>query len=551
MEAEREVTARKEILFEHLTTTHLLCILILFSSLVLSADISIPDDVYPATNLTLFVLLSLVGFGVVLLYNARNSLHKSNSTLYSWVDLVYMAFPLLVAMIILFATYNNFFSAKTILILPVLVAASLKGKKAGIVMSTICVSILVLNLMITGADKSLIKVLESELIFISIMYVVGWFVGVTTDLEAKNREQLETSLTSLKEEITWRKQVEEQLRKLSRAVEQSPSIVMITDTEGNIEYVNKKFTQVTSYLPEEIIGKDMRDLYSHAPEKYVQIWEAINSGKEWQGEFYNHKKNGQFYWEQVSILPFRNSEGAVTHFLKVGEDITEYKQVREEMARLERLNLVGEMAAGMGHEVRNPMTVVRGFLQVLGDKPDCLQYKGYFNLMIDELDRANSIITEFLSLAKNKAVDKKLMNLNHIVNTLYSLIVADAVEKGNSIQMEQGDIPVLLLDEKEIRQIVLNLVRNGLDAMSLGGKMTIRTYVDGDEVVLSVQDQGKGIEPGVLEKLGTPFFTTKDTGTGLGLAVCYSITARHNATMKLESGPAGTTVYVRFKHSIS
>lgn len=549
MEAEREMNQREEELFEQFTIIHLLCILILFLSFVLDTNMFISDNIYPAIDLRLFLSISFLTFGAVLLYNARNSMHQTNSKFFSWVDFAYITFPLLVAVIILFAIQNNSYLLKTILILPVLVAASVKGKKAGMVMSTACVSILLLNQVVTGADDSLLRILESELIFISILYVVGWLVGVTTELEAKNREQLETSLLSLREEIDWRKRVEEQLRKLTRAVEESPSIIIITDTKGEIEYVNNRFTQITGYLPEIIIGKNMRELYSHSPETYALIWEAINSGKEWQGESYKRKNNGSFYWEQASISPFKSPEGKVTHFLYVGEDITEHKQIREEMARLDQLNLVGEMAAGMGHEVRNPMTVVRGFLQVLGNKKDCQQYKEYYDLMIEELDRANSIISEFLTLSKNKAVEKKLMNLNQILKPLFSLIEADAVKKDNPIQLEQGDIPDLHLDEKEIRQVVLNLVRNGLDAMSPGGILTIRTYVDGDEVVLSVQDQGKGIEPGVLEKIGTPFFTTKDYGTGLGLAVCYSITARHNATMKFESGSGGTTVSIRFKTS--
>jgi signal transduction histidine kinase len=105
----------------------------------------------------------------------------------------------------------------------------------------------------------------------------------------------------------------------------------------------------------------------------------------------------------------------------------------------------------------------------------------------------------------------------------------------------------LILDEKEIRQLILNLVRNGLEAISPGGVIRIRTFSEEDEVVLSVQDNGKGINPDVLEKLGTPFFTTKDTGTGLGLAVCYSIAARHNARIDIETGPEGTTFFVKFK----
>lgn len=167
--------------------------------------------------------------------------------------------------------------------------------------------------------------------------------------------------------------------------------------------------------------------------------------------------------------------------------------------------------------------------------------------MIEELDRANSIITEFLSLAKNKQVNLKPQNLNQVIKALFPLIQADALVSDKYIHMELKEIPDLLLDEKEIRQLILNLVRNGLEAMTPGATLTLKTFLEGDEVVFSVQDKGKGMEPGVLEKIGTPFFTTKDNGTGLGLAVCFSIAARHNAIIKVETDPAGTTFYVKFK----
>lgn len=132
------------------------------------------------------------------------------------------------------------------------------------------------------------------------------------------------------------------------------------------------------------------------------------------------------------------------------------------------------------------------------------------------------------------------------METLFPLIYADAMQSGMFIQIEMGDIPDLLLDEKEIRQLILNLVRNGLEAMQPGGKITIETMKEDQNVVLKVRDEGKGIEQDVLEKLGTPFYTTKDSGTGLGLAVCYSIATRHNAAIRIETSPAGTTLYVTF-----
>jgi len=228
-------------------------------------------------------------------------------------------------------------------------------------------------------------------------------------------------------------------------------------------------------------------------------------------------------------------------------DISERKMFEKEMARLDRLNLVGQMAAGIGHEVRNPMTTVRGFLQLLGVKGEFEQFKGYFELMIEELDRANSIITEFLSLAKNKAVDLQPLSLDRLIENMFPLIQADAMLSDKEIIMELKDTAVLPLDEKEIRQLILNLVRNGLDAMSGGGKMMIRTSMDGEEVVLAVADEGSGIKTDDLEKIGTPFFTTKENGTGLGLATCYSIAARHNAEIHIDTGLSGTTFFVKFK----
>jgi signal transduction histidine kinase len=166
--------------------------------------------------------------------------------------------------------------------------------------------------------------------------------------------------------------------------------------------------------------------------------------------------------------------------------------------------------------------------------------------MISELDRANSIITEFLTLAKDKKVELKLQSLNHIINTLFPLISADSMVTDKFIEIELGDIPDIALDEKEIRQLLLNLVRNGLEAMRPGGKLKIKTLQDDDKVILAVQDQGSGIEPDVFEKIGTPFFSTKDSGTGLGLAVCFSIANRHNAKISVETGNYGTTFFVSF-----
>lgn len=223
------------------------------------------------------------------------------------------------------------------------------------------------------------------------------------------------------------------------------------------------------------------------------------------------------------------------------------KEIEKQIVRLDQLNIIGEMAAGIAHEVRNPMTTVRGFLQMLAKKEHDSPHAAFYGIMMEELDRANGIITEFLSLAKNKAVNRKYANLNDIITALLPLLQADAAVSNKEVLLELNEIPQLFIDEKEIRQIILNMVRNGLEAMKEKGTVKIRTYCEGNLVVMSIADQGTGIRAEILENIGIPFQTTKEKGTGLGLPVCYSIAARHNAKINVQTGPGGTEFFIEFK----
>ena len=359
---------------------------------------------------------------------------------------------------------------------------------------------------------------------------------------------------SVQRDITQRKQAEEALclseELFSKAFNKSPVSMFIKSLEtGRYVCVNKSLCQYMGYTQEEIIGQTLIGL-----KIFVDPNNGLNDIKriKKQGLIHNlkasyHTKSGEIRSALLSTSLINISNEDCILFVIL--DVTEREKVECEMLRLSRLNLIGEMAAGIAHEVRNPMTTVRGFLQMLGSKKEYNQSKEYFNLMIEELDRANSIITEFLTLAKNKPIELKIENLNDIVKNISPLIAADSIVADKYLELELNEIPDLLIDESEIRQLILNLVRNGLDAISSGEYLTIKTYFDGSEVVLSVQDCGKGIPSDILDKIGTPFFTTKDNGTGLGLATCYSIANRHNASIKIDTGPEGTTFYVRFKMS--
>lgn len=212
--------------------------------------------------------------------------------------------------------------------------------------------------------------------------------------------------------------------------------------------------------------------------------------------------------------------------------------------RLDRLHLVGQMAASISHEIRNPMSTVRGYLQHFSDKESLKPYVDQFQLMIEELDRANQIVSEYLSLAKDREIIREMTNLSELVKHICPLLESDARIANKHIRLDLQEVPSILLDPKEFKQLINNLVLNGIHAMAVGGTVTIYTYVEKGNVVLAIQDEGSGIPPDLIHKIGIPFVTTKDSGSGLGLAVCYSIVERHGAKLSFETSEHGTIFYV-------
>ncbi|MHB1128281.1 MAG: ATP-binding protein [Bacillota bacterium] len=390
-----------------------------------------------------------------------------------------------------------------------------------------------------------------------------------------NLKNVTTSKADLENEIAKRKLYERALRKSEeryrtlaeklrevdlrqsedrfyKVFHNSPDMMAIIRAEDDsyVE-VNNVFLNVFGYTRDELIGRtpiDMGIVFDdESRKKNLKI--LIEQGEFKNIEYVNYTKSGQIVNALCSAATI-DFNGEVC-WLLILKDITEKKRYEQEIARLDRLNLVGEMSASISHEIRNPMTTVRGYLQLLRQKDINRPYLDQFDLMIEELDRANGIITEFLSLARGKIVEMEPMNLQSTVFRLYPLITADSLLTDKRIELDLGQTADIFGDEKEIRQLILNLVRNGLEAMTAGGTLMIKIFQEESTVVLQVKDQGKGICQEVLNKLGTPFLTTKENGTGLGLAVCYSIALRHKAQISVVTGIGGTTFTVRIPGSVS
>ncbi|MGS0763738.1 PAS domain S-box protein [Syntrophomonas curvata] len=320
------------------------------------------------------------------------------------------------------------------------------------------------------------------------------------------------------------------------------------DCNYRLTYVNRIAAENIGYSLEELQNMTIFDLVVPEQQEIVRqkAWERQQGGVAGSYEVLVKCKNGQETLLRVKLSPITNHSG-INAGLILAEDISEQRRMEKEMTRMAQLYTVGEMAAGIGHEIRNPLTAVRGFLQLLQKSGDFDQYNRYFEIMLEELDRANTIISEFLMLAKNRLIDLRLHNLNQIIETLYPLLQADAIMADKIVILALQRVPDIFLDEKEVRQLVLNLVRNGLEATPAGGKVKIATWRNKKEIILEVADQGEGIAPDIFEKLGTPFYTTKEEGTGLGLAICYGVAARHQAQIEIISSDSGSRFLVRFK----
>jgi len=341
----------------------------------------------------------------------------------------------------------------------------------------------------------------------------------------------------------------EQLMHIASIVESTDDAILTLNLQGKILTWNKGAEKMFGYRADEIIGQSI--LLLAPPERQKEITDYILPQIARGGKIYNYEtirktKSGKSIHVSTTVSPLIDKNGKVTGVSSIIRDITLTRKLEQELMRLERLYLIGEMAAGISHEIRNPLSTVRGFLQMLSEKPELESYREHFALMIQEMDRANNIISEFLAIGRQKNSEKALQNLNDIIQVILPLIESDALRQDKYIATDLNPVPEQLLDADQIRQLIFNLVRNGLDAMESGKVLTLRTYTTENRVILEVEDQGSGIHPDILQKLGTPFLTTKANGTGLGLSVCFNIASRHNATIDVTTSDQGTTFRVIF-----
>lgn len=335
--------------------------------------------------------------------------------------------------------------------------------------------------------------------------------------------------------------------------------IYIFDKEYRFRYVSSFSAKYLGLTPSEMEGKCWREIGSQlemAEKLEKQIDEVFATGNILKYETFPFPTVEGLRYFQYTLSPLYFGTGENEMVLSRVKDITEWKtsemiltgQIEELRQAINKIDLIGEMAAGVAHEIRNPMTVIKGYLQFFSKKVSGSMSE-QFTIVLSELDRVEQIISNFLSVAKHKVKVPKMQDLNKIIREIAPLIFADAVNQGINLNVKLADpLPELLLSATEIKQVILNLARNGIEAMEQHGTLLIETSQSGDEIYLCISDCGCGISKEWQEKIFTPFLTTKENGTGLGLSVCNGIVNRHNGVITVESIEGeGTTFTVTFK----
>lgn len=365
--------------------------------------------------------------------------------------------------------------------------------------------------------------------------------------------------------ILSQRAVQNQLRQLSRAVEQSPASVVITDLSGTIEYANPSFTRISGYSLEEVLGRNPRVLNSGGlpREHYRQLWETILSGRVWQGEFQNRKKNGELHWESASVSPITDPTGRITHFVAVKEDITERKRLESQLLQAQKLEGVGQLAGGVAHDFNNIIAAIMMHLGLLQMHPH-LDHETVEALkeLEGEARRAASLTRQLLMFSRRSVLAVQPQNLNDLVANLLKMLGRLIGENIKLCFESANPLPPVEADAGMLEQVLMNLVVNARDAMPRGGVITIATSCleldpetaahapdrrPGRFVRLTVADNGTGMDDATLKRIFEPFFTTKEAGkgTGLGLATVHGIVAQHRGWVEVDSAVGrGTTFQI-------
>jgi len=398
-----------------------------------------------------------------------------------------------------------------------------------------------------------------------------------TDYILKNRlARLPVAVSRALREVEERKEhqlaqatlrtTEELLRKVATAIEQTAESIMVTNTDGKVEYINPALTRITGYAEDDILGREFTLLRSdrHPRSFYDSIWQTVNSGNPWKGRLVRKRKDGSVYDIEETISPVKDRSGVVVNYVFVGRDVTEQIRLEEQLRHALKMEAVGTLAGGIAHDFNNMLSVIILNAELARD-----DVHGRPRINIEEIisasQRAADLVKQILTFSRKSDHEKNALNLTPLVKETYKLLRSTLpVTIEMRLEMKAAS-DTIMGDPSEVQQVLMNLATNAYHAMlEKGGRLLIslsdRTFETrqtlphasmepGRYVVLSVTDTGCGISEEVKTRIFEPFFTTKKPGqgTGLGLAVVYGIVQSHGAAVTVDSAVGrGSTFTVFF-----
>lgn len=388
---------------------------------------------------------------------------------------------------------------------------------------------------------------------------------------------------------------------LLKAVEQNSATIVITDAAGIIIYVNPKFTEMTGYSKSEALGQNPRILKGEdGLTDYKEMWEMLSSGLQWRGDFHNKRKDGEFFWERAAISPILDQDEKITHFLAIKEDITERKKIEDELERSvaesvqmattmeflnaelkatqsqmlqrEKMASIGQLAAGVAHEINNPIGFVSSNLRSLDKyikklteylellersikerapenweeiKTQRKKLKIDFlledcdDLIAESLDgsgRVRKIVQNLKTFSRVDQAEEQLADLNECLESTIAIVWNELKYKAQ-LEKDFAELPDIYCSPQELSQVFTNILVNAAQAIEKKGLVKIRSWLENETIFISIQDNGSGIAKENLEKIFEPFFTTKPVGegTGLGMSISYEIIKKHGGDILIDS----------------
>lgn len=353
-----------------------------------------------------------------------------------------------------------------------------------------------------------------------------------------------------------RRQMEQQVRLQSSALEAVANGIMLTDKNGKILFVNKSFCEMTGYTADEVLGQTPRLLNSgkHDREFFDELWRTILAGQVWQGELFNRRKDGNIFPEEMAITPLFDSSGVVTHFVAVKQNVSKRKLLEEQLRQAQKMEGIGQLAGGVAHDFNNLLQVINGNLELAlrANEPPQEFSRHCMKQAIAAAERAANLVRQLLYFSRKQAAQFQSFNLNSTIENLTKMINR-IIGENVSLRCAYGNpLPPIFADIGMIEQVLINLIINARDAMPRGGSLSISTQAvtitesdtklrptarAGEFICISVCDTGTGIPPEQLPRIFEPFFTTKEAGkgTGLGLATAYGIIQQHHGWFEVAS----------------